>query len=253
MKALLPLACIVTFSLSSCLKDEDPDPRETLEDYLCLFTELERSTLIACAGGNSSGLDNSGIESTDVFFYPEPGATNFKYYEAESVSDSTNYEAYKLIDLPSEMVFNGYMRKIELPPFEGEKMAIVTYQTPGKQHVCDPIRLKTNTKPTEVNSELVTVSQNGVTPAFSWLEGVIEENVIFFQVVSDSEDDLISGTYTLETNFTFYDLNNVVLNVSPVNPEPELIPNANYDFTLMGVSEDNWINMFSVVDFSTAE
>ena len=52
--------------------------------------------------------------------------------------------------------------------------------------------------------------------------------------------NLISGTYTYEPNFTFYDLSNVVLNITDTSSVPLLKENSTYTFTLMGVSEDNW-------------
>jgi len=129
-------------------------------------------------------------------------------------------------------------------------MGVVTYRTPGMLHTCTPIRQKTTIKPTEVNSELAAVVENGVNPIFNWEDGIIKESVIYFQIISDEENNLISGTYTIEKEFTFYDLSNVVLNITPTDT-PVLEPNRNYKFTMMGVSEDNWVNLFIEKDFST--
>jgi len=38
-------------------------------------------------------------------------------------------------------------------------------------------------------------------------------------------------------------LGNVVLNVTPTNTTPILEIGKTYDFTLMGVSSDNWVNL----------
>ena len=128
-------------------------------------------------------------------------------------------------------------------------MGVVTYKTPGKLHVCTPIRLKTNEKPTETNAALVEIDEAGVHPSFSWEDGLIRENVIYFQVISDEAGNLISGTYTIEKAFTFYDLSNVVFNITDSTTTPALEPNKIYRFTLMGVSEDNWVNLFSEIPF----
>lgn len=130
-------------------------------------------------------------------------------------------------------------------------MAIVTYKTPGKFHMFNPIRLKTNTKPTEINTSLIKVSENGLTPSFTWDSGLINENIIYFHIISDANDNLISGTYTIEKEFTFYDLSNVVFNITDTSSTPLLKPDNQYKFTLMGVSEDNWINLFAEIEFST--
>jgi len=234
----------------ACNKEMIP-PAPNLADYLALNTTLELADLVACAGGSANGLLGEATHPTDVFFYPVPGATDFRYFEAENVADSLDFSQYRAKELNCAPVFNGYLWKFDNTPFVGERMGIVTYKTPGKIHVCTPIRLKTNRKPTEVNPGLVTVTENGTTPTFRWADGQIRENVIYFQVISDSENNFISGTYTVESTFTFYDLQNVVFNITS-DPSPSLAPNQNYKFTLMGVSEDNWINLFAEVEF-TAE
>jgi hypothetical protein len=59
--------------------------------------------------------------------------------------------------------------------------------------------------------------------------------------VSNARDELLSGTYTIESRFQYYKTDNVVLNITQGIP-PSLIAGANYNFTLMGVSADNWVN-----------
>jgi len=63
--------------------------------------------------------------------------------------------------------------------------------------------------------------------------------------------NLISGTYTYDRAFTVYDLSNVVLNITDTTFVPTLEPNQNYNFTMMGVSEDNWVNLFIRKTFVT--
>jgi len=65
------------------------------------------------------------------------------------------------------------------------------------------------------------------------------------------DNNLISGTYTIEKTFTFYDLSNVVFNITDPNSNPTLEANQTYKFILMGVSEDNWINFFLEKEFIT--
>jgi len=244
------LLLLLSFSLLSC--EEEIVLEETvLADYLELNRTLERADLVACAGGRENGFLTSANKPTDVFFYPVAGATDFRYFEAASVADSADFSKYIAKELEDEPVFNGYLWKFKNLPFEGERMGVVTYQTPGKLHVCTPIRQKTYVKPTEVNHDLVRVKENRVMPSFEWEDGAITENVIYFQVISDQAGNLISGTYTVEKAFTFYDLSNVVFNITDTASTPVLEPNQEYTFTLMGVSEDNWINLFAEQKFST--
>ncbi len=250
MKNLIFIALVLL--IVACGKDDDLQLQESiLADYIELNSDLELADLVACAGGNEEGLLGLPSTPTDVVFYPIEGAVDFRYFEAENVADSLDYSKYIAKDLSDEPVFNGYLWKFNNTPFPGERMGIVTYKTPGKLHVCSPVRLKKNVKPTEVNSDLVNVVENGVMPSFFWEDGTIAENIIYFQVISDSENNLISGTYTVEREFTFYDLSNVVFNITDSTFTPTLQPNRNYKFSLMGVSEDNWINFFAEQEFAT--
>ena len=246
----IPIIILTLFFFLSCSKDSNLQ-ENILADYIDLHQDLERDDLVACAGGQEDGLLGSEAQPTDVFFYPIKGATDFRYFEAENLADSLDFTKYIAKDLPNEPIFNGYLWKFNNEPFAGERMGIVTYKTPGKLHVCTPIRLKTNDKPTEVNPDLVEVMENSVTPTFIWSDGQIRENVIYFQVISDLDNNLISGTYTIEKEFTFYDLNNVVFNITDPASSPTLQPNQTYRFTMMGVSEDNWVNLLIETEFST--
>jgi len=238
--------------LVSCSSDDDSSNEPySLTQHFQENIDLFQADLVACAGGKENGLFDTFNEPTTVFFYPIEGATDFRYFEATSVSDSMNFDKYYEKDLVDEPVFNGYLWKFINTDFDGERMGIVTYNTPGNLHVCQPIRLKTNIKPTEVDPEKASVDVTGVNPTFEWEQGIINENVIYFQVISDLDGNLISGTYTIEQNFTFYDLGNVVFNITDPDSNPTLDPNTEYVFTLMGVSEDNWVNLFSEFSFMT--
>lgn len=241
---------LILIGITSC-NDERILDQSILNDYIELNSDRELADLVACAGGRALGLLGMSTEPTDVFFYPINGARDFRYFEAENIADSSDFTKYIEKKLDDEPVFNGYLWKFNNLPFSGEKMGVVTYKTEGKLHVCTPIRQKTNTKPTEVDNGLGEVLENGTTPSFIWEDGEIEENVIYFQVISDEDNNFISGTYTIEKDFTFYDLSNVVFNITNPSISPTLEPNKNYNFTLMGVSEDNWVNLFIQKEFTT--
>lgn len=248
MKQLITLMIILSFF--SCTK-EDELQENILADYIELNSSLELADLIACAGGKRDGLFGVASEPTSVFFYPIEGATDFRYFEAESIADSLDFSKYIAKDLSSEPIFNGYLWKFNNVSFTEERMGVVTYKTPGKLHTCTPIRQKTTTKPTEVNPDLGDILEKGITPTFTWEDGLIKESVIYFQVISDEDNNFISGTYTFEKQFTFYDLENVVLNITDTTSLPVLLPNRAYKFTMMGVSEDNWVNLLIEKEFTT--
>ena len=243
---------VFAFLTFSCGDDTTVSPSENdLATYLEVNADLTPADIIACAGGKEGGLFGVAEEPSTIFFYPIEGATDFRYFEAESVADSMDFEKYIEKDLTDAPIFNGYLWKFNNQPFSGERMGIVTYNTPGNLHTCTPIRLKANVKPTEVNPDRGTVVENGVSPTFTWEDGLIDENVIYFQVISDEAGNLISGTYTYEKEFVFYDTSNVVLNITNPASNPSLEPNQNYKFTMMGVSEDNWVNLLIEKEFIT--
>ncbi|MFT4602312.1 MAG: hypothetical protein ACI857_002498, partial [Arenicella sp.] len=75
-------------------------------------------------------------------------------------------------------------------------------------------------------------------------------NVIYFQVIADKHGNLVSGTYTINKFFNFYDLTNVVINIKEF-PIPFLDNGEHYTFTLMAVSDDNWVNVAATKEFTT--
>lgn len=249
MKYIISISTIIIL-FAACNRDEEP-VINNLADLVEANSDLVIDELIACAGGIPTGLFGGADEPTDVFFYPIEGAYDFRYFESENVIDKTDTASYIVKELDDEPVFNGYLRKFNNTPFVGERYGIVTFKTPGTLHICNAIKLKTNNKPTEVNADLLDIESNGVNPTFHWVDGVYDENAIYFQVISDIDGNLISGTYTFEQNFTFYDLENVVLNITDPTTTPALSPNQDYQFTLMGVSLDNWVNLVIQETFTT--
>lgn len=213
----------------------------TLDNSLAA-KEVVLDNVIACAASNQ----NDNLIS--VFFYPRPGSSNFQYFETESSDvDKNDFDNYIPVVQPLTDIFNGYLKKFELASSE-EKWVIVSFDEGGKTHLSNPIRLKQKTKPTEYLPQNIAIDASSNMPSFSWVDGRYDDTKIYFQVISDAEDNLISGTYTFERRFQYYFVDNVVLNITKGTP-PDLETDTSYKFTLMGVSEDNWVNMFSEKGF----
>lgn len=201
--------------------------------------EVVLNNVIACAASNKSD------DRTSVFLYPRERATNIRYFETRTPeSDKNDFSEYDEFDVSPQDIFNGYLKRIETRVDEGV-WVIVSFEEDEKVHLCNPIRIKKDSKPTEYLPDSVSVENiDTVMPRFTWSDGTYDDTAIYFQVVSDNKNDLLSGTYTYEKTFQYYDTVNVVLNVTRDAP-PELDLNGTYDFTLMGVSEDNWVNLFA--------
>ena len=203
---------------------------------------IEIDNVIACASGSEN--PNEII----AYVYPRPGASDIRYFETETVTvDKNDYQNYTQVLLPEGDFFNGYLKTFtQQTPVE--KWVIISFRESGILHLSNPIRLKHQTQNTHF-TDMVSIdqSQTGM-PLFNWEPLVQPQDAIYFQVVSDASNELLSGTYTFEPQFRYYQLENVVLNITEETP-PELISQTPYGYTVMGVSEDNWVNTLLQAEF----
>lgn len=238
VRYLLPVFLILGCATDALQKDVN-----ILENALA-SKEVVVDNVIACAALNQN---DKGIS---VFFYPRPGVTNFQYFETQNANvDKNDLANYSAVIKPLQNVFNGYLLKFEVIS-SVEKWAIVSFDENGKTHLSNPIRLKQFTKPTEYLPQNISINVPTNTPIFAWNDGRYDDTTIYFQVVSDAQNNLISGTYTYEKTFQFYNLDNVVLNITKGTPG-NLQQDNDYVVTLMAVSEDNWVNMIAVKQFTS--
>ena len=233
----------ITCSSDEASTDAVQEANDTLATLVAQNT-IEIDNVIACASGS--------INPNEIvaYVYPRPGATDIRYFETETVDvDKNDYENYRQIDLEEGDFFNGYLKTFTRQT-SVEKWVIISFRESGILHLSNPIRLKHQTQNTLFTDEVtIDQSQSGM-PLFMWNTLVQPLDAIYFQVVSDSSNELLSGTYTFEPQFRYYQLDNVVLNVTEETP-PDLINNTLYGFTVMGVSEDNWVNTLLQADFVT--
>ena len=233
---------VLLFSIS-CTKEKVFLAPQNLQEYLNINSGLIADEVIACAAS-----DEFDTSISYIFYYPIVGATEVQYFETASTAvNEKDFSLYTRKNLPKEEVFNGHLERYVRKDVN-EVWSIVTFKTKGKLHKSNPIRLKHQTKSTEwTNQVAIDFSQN-ISPKFSWQDGAYKENAIYFQVITDINNDLLSGTYTYDKWFQYYLLDNVVLNVTTEKP-PALKVGFEYNFTLMGVSLDNWVNLVIVKRF----
>lgn len=234
-RKLLFLVVIACFF--SCQVDTNSDLSINLQEYIDVNSNNSVGEVIACA---ASEEQNTAVSY--IFYYPLVEATDIRYYEADiTVVDSNDFSKYTRKRLPIEPVFGGKLERFVRSDTE-EAWCIVTFMLQGTLHKSNPIRLKNISKPTEWLSNVsIDFSQSG-TPKFSWNDGSIAENAIYFQVISNVQETFLSGTYTFDKWYQYKNTNNVVLTINTETP-PDLILNEDYLFTMMGVSEDNWVNL----------
>lgn len=237
------IICLLCWVLSACNNDENTIVLNTSLATLINSNDIEVDNVIACASGSGSDED-----SIVAYVYPSPEATDIRYYETDNINvDKNDYSKYQRIPIKSTNLFNGYLRKFTRNTSK-EKWVIITFFEEGKLHLSNPIRLQHKTKPTEFTSQVNINLATDSMPVFSWQDGVFDDNAIYFQVVSDSDNELLSGTYTFEKHFQYYKTENVVLNITMGTP-PQLDAMGSYNFTLMGVSKDNWVNLLIQKEF----
>lgn len=247
MKNLFVISCVF-LALFSCKKEEITNLKTELESSQ---TKLSDQYIIACAAGMPDGFMGETSYPVSMFFYPVEGAKNYKYYETSSADiNELDYSNYQEVSSTSIPVFNGYLRRFQLPD-NRNRWGIVTYEVNDSLRICDPVLIKVKFQATVWAPHKMEVIPNGINPTFTWEEYSHIENAIHFNVVSDTTGNLISGTYTNDTAWTFYDLTNVTLNIKDVTPAPTLNSLTNYKFTLMSVSDDNWVTTFGQKDFTT--
>ncbi|CAM1343135.1 hypothetical protein [Tenacibaculum amylolyticum] len=229
---------VLLLGLFACSEANESSLSETvLQDYLEIHKDKVIDEVIACAGN-----ERNNVEKVFVYYYPIVGSSNYRYYETESAAVNPNdFSNYKLKELPSEGVF-GDKLSFFTRETTYEAWGIVTFLTEGKIHKSNPIRLKQQTKPTIYTENIVIdTSQNG-TPKFQWEESSYREDAIYFQALVTNTNEFISGTYTIEKCFRYYDTSNVVLDINLGTP-PTLNTTAEYQMNILGVSEDNWVNV----------
>ena len=225
--------------LNSCIIN---DPVELiLNDNITLLDELEgknfiTDAVIACAAND---IDNTDL--LNVYFYPETGATNFKFYETNIFNvDPNNFENYVLLDIEDEPFLDGTLRQFKRS-FNREQWIIVTYELNDRINISTPIRTKNVLQPTLWTDEvMINQDQTGM-PSFDWTAESEDNNAIFFEIVTTVNDTVLSATYTNDSEFQYYNLNNVVLNITEGTPEG-LEPGEIFNITIMDVSIDNWVN-----------
>lgn len=244
MRLLKVIVLLLLCATVSCSKNDEV-VLNNLAEILESKSHLEQDEVIACAANKQNDTSVSHI-----YYYPIPGAENIQYFETPNTNvDPNDFSNYQLRSLGTEDVYGGYLERFVRLGQE-EVYCIVTFETNGKFHRSNPIRLKNASKPTEYTTTIDIDFSQPLMPIFTWEDGAIQENAIYFQVISDMNNSFMSGTYTFEKSFQYYNLDNVVLHINRENPVA-LVSNQTYNFSMLAVSIDNWVNLIIETPFTT--
>lgn len=231
------LTLVIGFNVG-CSKNDSPTPTD-LESYLNTKTHTI-GDVIACAGSNK---DNNQIL---VYFFPRIHTSNYKLYLSNNSNvEKTNFKEYTWKNVTDTNTIGNTLRAFELENTIPNLWAIVSFEENNQISFSNPINLKHLISPTIYNNQVdITPLQK---PIFKWENTLGKDhtkNAIYFQILNNKVNQLLSGTYTLNTNYTYLNNSNVILTITP-NNNTSLKANENYNFLVMGVSEDNWINFIS--------
>ena len=176
-------------------------------------------------------------------------STSFRLYVE---SNKPHYEQQADVSqkslLSDEALYGGKLRRYSRSN-AAERWCIISYIIDDKLYKSKPIRIKNTSKPTEWLSELTVEFTESLKPKFSWNDGAILENQQYFQVISKGSNVFVSGTFTTDKYFQFYDTSNVTSNIN-IDTPVDLVLGDEYNFTLMGLSSDNWVNLIIQKSFT---
>ena len=236
---LFSLSVFASFFLLSCTEDNDISVSRNLQEYIDSSSTNDLGEVIAFAASASGSKSLSYI-----FYYPEKGATDIRYYEADSLEvDEKDFSNYKRQILAVENVFGERLERFSRSNSE-ENWCLITYKLNGKLHKSNPIRLKNATKSTSWTDKVTIEFPDKLIPQFTWADQGTTGNEIYFQVITEEEDEtFLSGTFTYDTFLKYLDTTNVVEDVNEGETPERLVEDKEYLFTMMGISEDNWVNL----------
>lgn len=226
--------------LVGCQSENQPINVSSVLSEVLENSDFEIGAVIACAAS-----DSNNSTQVNIYYYPEVDAENFTLYETSLAEvDPNDFSNYTRVEVESEPFFNGFLSQYSRV-LDTEKWMIVTFNIEDEIKVSNPIRAKQISKPSIFNQNIFVDQSETLMPQFSWTTNEFGDNAIYFHIVSDIQQNVFSATYTFESNFQYYNTSNVVLNVTEGIP-PSLQSGETYSFSLMDVSEDNWVNALNL-------
>ena len=210
-----------------------------LQEYIDENSNVEEKAVIAWAANAESNT-----KLTYIFYLPEEGTSDIRYYElTDPTSDINDFINYKRQSLDSKTVFDAKLERFSRSGGQ-DTWCLVTYEKEGVLKISPPIKLNSTSKPTTYSNSVTMAYKTTLEPNFTWEDGTRKESVLYFQAISDYADDFISGTFTEDTFFQYYDTKNVLENPKLNTTEPKkLVADEIYNFTMMGIGADNWVNL----------
>ena len=119
---------------------------------------------------------------------------------------------------------------------------MVTYIVDDVLYISKPIKTKNNTQPTEWKTAVEINDTETLKPVFTWQEGTFP-STLFLNSLSQNDDTFLSGTFTKEKSFQYYNESNIEATKIHTSTPPDLILDDEYKFSVIGLDADNWTNL----------
>ena len=240
MKLMRLILCLCLCSFFYNCDDRSESP-STLLEVIDQGNYIDTTNfLIACAAGGELPSFLNSTDLVNVFFYPKLYSTDFQYYELNGASsDKENLDLYEKVDIDCNPILNGFMKRYEINS-SVEKWCRVSYESNDTLWFSKPILIQPTTTPTDDDSNLLSITESEE-PVFAWEDSNENQNAIYFQVIVDASNRVLSATYTRDAVFTYNDWSNVVLNVSPLGAPFPIDKDETHRIIIMGVDSDNWV------------
>lgn len=233
------LVIIIVTVLTSCIKDDSVPI--VFEDIVILGNELGDNLYQTDAIFAFAANDQTESAHTNIYTVIENGATDIKFYESDYPNiNSQDLFSYKLMEIQPSLI-NDAKVKTYRHTFLRDEWIIMTYKIDNKIKLSSPVRINNLFHPTNF-IEAVNIDQdlNG-SASFNWDVQSYDANAFFFEIMKDDNSQVLSLTFTNDSNFQYFNLANVTLNLSENTP-PSLEQGRNYDITILDIGLDNWIN-----------
>ena len=237
MKLRILFLFLIVLTFNSCSKELD-QPTSLLTQVIKFYEGLEVVETTAFA---ASAEDVDISNTTYIYFYPVEGATNFQYFQTSSANKNPqNLSNYNVRDFEIEDVFDGTLKRF-VRTETNDVYSIITYQADGKFYISLPLEFKDQRQRTSYSSVVNVDQTQSLMPKFTWTNSAFSANELYHQVVSDANNQFLTGTYTLAKQFQYGSASNVVNSINP-GVIPDLILNDDYNFTLFAIDGNYWVN-----------
>ncbi|WP_111682239.1 hypothetical protein [Winogradskyella tangerina] len=237
MKKIILLAVFI--AITSCVKNESVPI--VFQNNTFLPEDLENNLYQTDAIFTFAGNDLANSDHTNIYAVIEEGASDIKFYETDTpnINEQDLYR-YLLMEIQPTLISDAKIKTFR-HTFLRDEWIIMTYKIEDKIKLSSPIRINNLFRQTDYIEDIVIDQGMSGSANFEWSVQSAENNAFFFEIMKDQNDAVLSLTFTNDSHFQYFDLTNVTLNLSQ-NVPPNLVQDENYEFTVLDIGLDNWIN-----------